>query len=91
MTTLTGLSPRVLLVGLTPYEVLGNAMLFFLAGYDTTSTTLTYLMYNLARHPDCQQKAADEVDRVVGDQVQARANLLVLSTSCSGRIDVSPL
>ncbi|KAI0240414.1 Cytochrome P450 3A24 [Lamellibrachia satsuma] len=62
--------------GLTPYEVLGNAMLFFLAGYDTTSTTLTYLMYNLARHPDCQQKAADEVDRVVGDQDEVSYEML---------------
>ena len=44
-------------------------MLFFLAGYDTTATTLTYLMYNLALHPDCQQKAADEVAAVLGDEV----------------------
>ena len=50
-------------------EVLGNAMLFFLAGYDTTATTLTYLMYSLALNPDCQQKAAEEVDRVLGQQV----------------------
>ena len=61
--------PCFTLVGLTHYEVLGNAMLFFLASYGMTATTLTYLMYNLALHPDCQQKAADEVATVLGDEV----------------------
>ena len=34
---------------------------FMIAGYETTSTTLTYCSYILAKHPDEQQKLFDEI------------------------------
>jgi cytochrome P450 len=34
---------------------------FMIAGYETTSTTLTYCTYILAKHPDEQQKLFDEI------------------------------
>lgn len=37
-------------------------VLFMLAGYETTSTTLTYCTYVLATHPDEQQKLYDEIN-----------------------------
>ncbi len=37
-----------------------------LAGYETTSTTLTYCSYVLAKHPDEQQKLLDEIKSVFG-------------------------
>lgn len=39
-----------------------NMVLFMLAGYETTSTTLTYCTYVLATHPDEQQKLYDEIN-----------------------------
>ena len=55
--------------GISENEILANAMLFFVAGYDTTSTSLSFLLYNLALYPDCQQKLVEEIHQVMEDKV----------------------
>ena len=49
---------------------MANGMIFMLAGYDTTATTLTFLMHSLAVNPDVQDKLREEVDRVMDGQVK---------------------
>lgn len=51
---------------LTDREVADQAMLFLLAGHDTTSVTLTCILLLLALHPDWQQRLYDEGERVLG-------------------------
>ena len=46
---------------LSPNEVKTNLILFMLAGYETTSTALTYSTYVLAKYPEEQQKLYDEI------------------------------
>ncbi|KAH6936622.1 hypothetical protein HPB50_020346 [Hyalomma asiaticum] len=47
---------------LTKDEVLLNACTLFIAGYDTTSTSLSYVTYLLAKHQDIQDKVRKEVN-----------------------------
>ncbi|NWQ76803.1 CP3AL protein, partial [Columbina picui] len=47
---------------LTDTEILAQAIIFMFAGYEPTSNTLGYLAYELALHPDVQQKLLEEID-----------------------------
>uniref|UniRef100_A0A4D5RV80 Putative cytochrome n=1 Tax=Ixodes scapularis TaxID=6945 RepID=A0A4D5RV80_IXOSC len=40
-------------------------MLFFIAGSDTVTITLTWTAYSLALHPECQKKVIEEIDNAV--------------------------
>ncbi|TDH09265.1 hypothetical protein EPR50_G00085060 [Perca flavescens] len=47
---------------MTEDEVVGQAFVFLLAGYETSSNTLAFTCYLLAIHPECQRKVQEEVD-----------------------------
>jgi len=50
---------------LTEDEILAQAWIFFVAGYETTATTLSFCSYELALNQDCQQKLYEEVSSAV--------------------------
>lgn len=47
--------------GLTDRKIISNLILFFIAGYETTSNVLLWASYTLAMNPDCQEKLYQEV------------------------------
>ncbi|XP_074438071.1 thromboxane-A synthase isoform X2 [Larus michahellis] len=47
---------------LTEDEIAGQAFLFLIAGYETTTSTLSFATYLLATNPECQEKVLQEVD-----------------------------
>ncbi|XP_058661087.1 thromboxane-A synthase [Ammospiza caudacuta] len=47
---------------LTEDEIAGQAFLFLIAGYETTTSTLSFVTYLLATNPECQEKVLREVD-----------------------------
>jgi len=53
--------------GLTDIEIRDEVETFLFEGHDTTSSGLAWLFYNLARHPDIQEKCRNEVNDVLGD------------------------
>ncbi|XP_062537867.1 uncharacterized protein LOC134206193 [Armigeres subalbatus] len=48
-------------------ELAAQAFLFFIAGFDTTSTTVSFALFELASNPDVQEKARQEVKRVLAN------------------------
>lgn len=56
----------MLYLGLTLGELHGNAVTFFLGGYDTVSTVMSFTLFSLAANPDCLKRAQAEVDEKLG-------------------------
>nr|UOU03262.1 cytochrome P450 3045C9 [Brachionus rubens] len=54
---------------LTSKEVESNLVLFMLAGYETTSTTLSYTSHVLVTHPEEQNKLYNEISSVFGSEL----------------------
>jgi cytochrome P450 len=53
-------------LGITETTVLSQGLIFLIAGFDTTATTLTVLSYQLAEHPEIQTKLLQEIDEYMG-------------------------
>lgn len=49
----------------TVLEIAAQAFIFFLAGFETSSTTLSYVMFELSRNKDIQRKAREEIKSVL--------------------------
>ncbi len=59
-----------------PRQALLNELkTLFAAGFETTATALTWLMYLLARHPQVAQALRDEAAPVLGDRAPGPADL----------------
>ncbi|GFS10685.1 cytochrome P450 [Elysia marginata] len=53
---------------LTIDEIAAQGIIFLIAGYETTSSTLQFLSYELSRNQDVQEKLAEEIQSVFGEK-----------------------
>ncbi|MEX2551680.1 MAG: cytochrome P450 [Actinomycetota bacterium] len=56
-------------LGLDDMEVRDQALIFLLAGHETTATSLCFTLHLLGLHPDIQRRVQEEVDSVLGDRM----------------------
>ncbi|XP_038202452.2 cytochrome P450 3A11-like isoform X5 [Arvicola amphibius] len=47
---------------LSDVEIMVQSIIFIFGGYETTSSTLAFVLYLLATHPDIQKKLQEEID-----------------------------
>ncbi|KAK7466186.1 hypothetical protein VKT23_004910 [Stygiomarasmius scandens] len=52
-------------------EVLSQMATIILAGHETTASTITWILYELARHPDHQHRVREELDQIKKQKVEA--------------------
>lgn len=45
-------------------DITAQALIFFFAGFDTVSTAMSFMSYELAANPDIQAKLREEIDEV---------------------------
>jgi cytochrome P450 len=55
--------------GFSDKEIRDQVMTLMFAGHDTSTSTLTFMMHELARHPDVVARLCEEQDRVLGGRV----------------------
>ncbi|NXW15724.1 CP3A9 protein, partial [Circaetus pectoralis] len=80
---------------LTDSEILSQAFIFILGGYEPTSSALCFLAYELATHPDVQQKLLEEIDTVLPNKApltyEAMMQLEYLDMTVSETLRLFPL
>ncbi|MFD5329091.1 cytochrome P450 [Streptomyces sp. NPDC127092] len=61
--------------GFDPAELREQVLVFLLAGHETTATSLGFALHLLARHPEQQRLAHEELDRVLAGRTPGAADL----------------
>lgn len=62
---------------LSDLEIVAQSVIFIFAGYETTSSALSFALYLLATHPDVQKKLQDEIDAALPNKALPTYDALV--------------
>ena len=62
-------------VGLSDEQIRDQVLTLLFAGHDTTTSTVAFLFYELARHPEWAERIAAESERVAPDRAPTAAEL----------------
>ncbi|XP_054157513.1 cytochrome P450 3A4-like [Oppia nitens] len=75
---------------LSTVEMTAQCILFFVAGFDTTGSTLSHCLYYLAKYPDIQQKLYEEIDSIDDYGVDSLASLKYLNAVINETLRFAP-
>ena len=68
--------------------MIGNSILFIVAGNDTSATSMSFLIYELALAPEIQDRVVAEIAEVLPDKVRS---VIWTSTSTMRLLKWSPI
>ena len=63
--------------GLERGEIVADSVGFILAGYETTSTALTFVTYLLAANPEAQERLANEIHEYFAENPVSEINVAI--------------
>ncbi|KAL0270234.1 UNVERIFIED_CONTAM: hypothetical protein PYX00_007706 [Menopon gallinae] len=66
-TPIDGLTDEELVQKFSLNEAAAQCFIFFLAGFDTSSTAMSFGLYEMALNPDIQKRLQDEIDSTLAD------------------------
>ena len=61
-------------------EIIADSVGFMLAGYETTSTALTFATYLLAANPEAQERLANEIHEYFEENPVSKGHVLLQCT-----------
>jgi len=83
--------------GLTLEQMAAQAFVFFVAGFETSSSTMSYCLYELALQPEIQQRVREEIESVLANEEGGKLNydalgrMSYLDQVVAGKYEISDL
>ena len=76
-------------------ELAAQVFTFFIAGLESSSTTMSFCLYELSLNPDIQRRVQDEIDNVLQKHdgeitYEAIQQMEYLDKTVAGKADVLP-
>ncbi|XP_069342593.1 cytochrome P450 3A4-like isoform X1 [Eulemur rufifrons] len=62
---------------LSDEEMIAQSIIFMFGGYETTSSVLSFIMYELGTHPDVQKKLQEEIDAALPNKTPVTYDALL--------------
>jgi cytochrome P450 len=75
---------------LSPDEMTAQGMLFFIAGYDTTSAAISHAIYYLSQYKECQQKLYEELQTITDFNYETLNKLKYLNAVIKESLRLAP-
>uniref|UniRef100_A0A3B3Y8V9 unspecific monooxygenase n=1 Tax=Poecilia mexicana TaxID=48701 RepID=A0A3B3Y8V9_9TELE len=76
---------------LSDHEILSQSMIFIFAGYETSSSSLTFLAYNLATNPEIMRKLQEEIDSTFPNKYQPLMEMDYLDSVINESLRLFPI
>jgi cytochrome P450 family 9 len=88
-----GKTPKQHKMQITDQDITSQALIFFFGGFDSVSSLMCFMSYELGANPDVQEKLRQEIDETLQNcngklTYEALMNMKYMDMVTSGKIDM---